>query len=1110
MDRSIRFFHKFSRVMISEERVLNTLEKSSNPRASGPAFDFERFRSPHALDRPVPFYSWNERMEPAEIRRQIDEMVAAGWGGVFVHSRIGLTTPYLGEEWFAAVDATIEHAKKRGIKVWLYDEDKWPSGYSGGTVPLADPEFRLKVLIARPSEAPAPEHGEPLGEVQEGLRFYVWTAPLGHDWFNGTCYAGLLHREAMAKFLEDAYEPYYHRYGEDFGGTIAGAFTDEPNAVFRMRIPEGALPFTPKLPAAFQERFGYDPLPKLHLLYRDGPGAAEFRLHYYRTANRLFEKNFTAQLGQWCARRGIPLTGHFILEDTLYGQQTWGVMIMPNYRHMEIPGVDHLGRHAEHAVTFKQCQSVVNQFAKPRMLSELYGCTGGSLSFLDRHWIATAQMALGVNLLNPHLSLYTMSGCRKRDYPQNIFYQQPWWPLNREVDESLSRLCAALRQGKYHADTLLLHPGESVFADWIPALKPENFDRLLDWNLDPATAESSQRINRLDKEFNAVIATLLATQRGFDLGDETILAEDARVEEGEPVLRVGQMAYRAIVLPSMLTLAETTLELLEKYLAQGGKIWTAGERPALLDGRSSDRLRQFLDRVPAVEPGDLRDALERENPAPVELPGLAGEKRRRLYAHVRDLDDGDRLVYLVNTSRLVAEFSAAVELRGAWGGVSRLDPASGECEWLAARPSADGIGLEVDLPFAPAEGHLLWLRRETMERSRQPVTVTREPPVERIALEPDVWKVERMDDNTWTLDFARFKKGDEPWSDDDVPVIGLQDFLNSTGYDGPLTLQYRFEVDGTAAGRAVSLVVEYPERVTIRVNGQVVAPDRSRFWRDFRWHPVVITGLLKAGRNEIEVSYREFKHGDLTCVEDPFARYGTEIEAVYLIGDFSVKGRMLDGKPKTKGNGEANVPHLSRRFDGEAGLSSLWEQFGLPPIRTHQLAGDDLVLSEPKVLHARDTVTQGLPFYAGRLRWSCMLPELEPGEWYLRIDNLDCPVAEVRVGGERVGCFSVEPLEVRIPGHVRKAGAKLEIIFYGTLRNLLGPHHHPDGELCQVGPAEFTAVPGDSRPGKVNDWIYRRARGETVDGWVDRYSLVSFGHTGRIELIRREGKVNKS
>ena len=33
-----------------------------------------------------------------------------------------------------AVDATIEQARQLGQKVWLYDEDKWPSGFSGGAI----------------------------------------------------------------------------------------------------------------------------------------------------------------------------------------------------------------------------------------------------------------------------------------------------------------------------------------------------------------------------------------------------------------------------------------------------------------------------------------------------------------------------------------------------------------------------------------------------------------------------------------------------------------------------------------------------------------------------------------------------------------------------------------------------------------------------------------------------------------------------------------------------------------------------------------------------------------------------------------------------------------
>jgi hypothetical protein len=1072
-------------------------------RAEGPRFDFDRFRSPHALDRPVPFYSWNERMEPREIRRQIDEMAAAGWGGVFVHSRIGLTTPYLGEEWFAAVDATVEHAKERGLKVWLYDEDKWPSGYSGGSVPLASADFRLKVLIARPVEEPAPAHSEPLGEARDGLQLYLWTAPLGHDWFNGTCYAGLLHREAMAKFLEEAYEPYYRRYSDEFGETIVGAFTDEPNAVFRMRIPEGALAYTPELPGAFRERFGYDPLPKLHLLYLDSPDAAEFRLHYFRVVNQLFERNFTGQLGEWCDRRGIPLTGHFILEDTLYGQQTWGVMIMPNYRHMQIPGVDHLGRHAEHAVTFKQCQSVVNQFGKPRMLSELYGCTGGSLSFLDRYWIAGAQLALGVNLLNPHLSLYTMSGCRKRDYPQNIFYQQPWWPLNREVDDRLSRLCAALQQGSYAADTLLLHPGESVFAAWRSRLDPERFNRLLDWEMDPAAPESARRIGRLDEDFNAAIAALLAAQRGFDLGDETILADDGRVEEGKALLRVGRMCYRIVLMPSMITLAETTLALLENFAGKGGAIWSVGERPSLLDGRPSERLQTFLAGVSSIGLDELRVALERCAPAPLDFPELAEESRRRIYAHVRDLEDGDRIVYLVNTSRLVEEFSARVELRGDWRRVERLDPATGQCVPLVSDAMSQGTGMAVMLPFAPAEDHLLWLRCEGAESTGKPITMVRPVPSETVLLDPDGWKVERLDDNALILDHAVFRRGDDSWSEAAAPVIGLQEYLNSIRYDGPLSLKYVFQVNALSAGRRMKLIVEYPERLEIRVNGQIVTSDRSQFWRDFRWHPASIGEWVVEGKNEIELLYPKFQHGDLTIVEDAFARYGTEIEAIYLVGDFSVQGRFLNGEKESVGNGEASIPHLSQRFHGKGGLSSLWAQFGLPPVRTYRLAGDDLKVTDSARLASGDTVEQGLPFYAGRLRWSRPLPLLGNGEWFLRLENLDCPVAEVFLGGERLGCLSLQPFEVALPGHLCREGNLLEIVFYGTLRNLLGPHHHPEGELCQVGPAEFTALP-DSPPREVRDWIFRRAQGEEINGWVDCYSLVSFGAAGGVALVRRQ------
>ncbi|GAG06817.1 unnamed protein product, partial [marine sediment metagenome] len=57
-----------------------------------------------------------------------------GFSGYFMHSRVGLETTYLGKEWMKAVRACVRTGKKIGMESWLYDEDKWPSGFAGGLV----------------------------------------------------------------------------------------------------------------------------------------------------------------------------------------------------------------------------------------------------------------------------------------------------------------------------------------------------------------------------------------------------------------------------------------------------------------------------------------------------------------------------------------------------------------------------------------------------------------------------------------------------------------------------------------------------------------------------------------------------------------------------------------------------------------------------------------------------------------------------------------------------------------------------------------------------------------------------------------------------------------
>ena len=63
--------------------------------------DFEKsLKNPPKKYRPAPFWSWNEKLNVTETKKQIMQMDEAGLGGFFMHARGGLQTEYLSDDWF--------------------------------------------------------------------------------------------------------------------------------------------------------------------------------------------------------------------------------------------------------------------------------------------------------------------------------------------------------------------------------------------------------------------------------------------------------------------------------------------------------------------------------------------------------------------------------------------------------------------------------------------------------------------------------------------------------------------------------------------------------------------------------------------------------------------------------------------------------------------------------------------------------------------------------------------------------------------------------------------------------------------------------------------------
>lgn len=78
----------------------------------------QEFHNPSAAYRGKPFWAWNGKLEEQELLRQIDVLHEMGFGGFFMHSRTGLQTEYLGEDWFRLTDACIKRAQELGMEPW--------------------------------------------------------------------------------------------------------------------------------------------------------------------------------------------------------------------------------------------------------------------------------------------------------------------------------------------------------------------------------------------------------------------------------------------------------------------------------------------------------------------------------------------------------------------------------------------------------------------------------------------------------------------------------------------------------------------------------------------------------------------------------------------------------------------------------------------------------------------------------------------------------------------------------------------------------------------------------------------------------------------------------
>ena len=1021
---------------------------------------YRHLEEPEAALRSAPFWGWNSRMDPEEITLQIQDMKEKGLGGCFVHSREGLETPYLSEEWMEDVAAAADAAEQTGLELWIYDEDKWPSGSAGGKVAAANPEaFAAKglTLEVRPAEGPQPTAGED-GVVQtcrvelEGKRIRAFDRgdtllvlrrerSASSEWYNGSAPSDNLNGEAVRTFLNLTHEKYKERFGDKFGATIKGFFTDEPDFCdFYSSFTPGRpwLPWTDDFVEAFQARRGYDPRAYLPLLFFDGADSAMIRHDYWRTLSELFGERYMKQLYDWCQGQNLALTGHMLYENDLgYNIRVCGAA-MPQYRYLHCPGIDILGEQCREYLTVKQCTSVANQYGRKSVVSETYGCTGWEFDFEDQKWLGDWQFVMGVTRRCQHMMLYSIAGCRKRDYPPVFNYQSPWWQYNRRMEDYFARVTACTTTGKPVRDILVLHPISSLWTKC--ACAPDEDLGRVDMN----TGWSDPHITALNVEgdqYNRLAELLMRAHRDFDFGDETILAEQGRVSGG--ALTVGEAEYHTVIVPRVCSLFRSTLELLGEYRKQGGRLIWVGELPEMTEGRP-DRGAQILwetygfERVERDE--DLAGELDRLCPRALSVKDMLGNEATDILTMLRKAGE-DEILFAVNHDRK-EEHWAKFTLPASYQ-VTAYDPWTGESRPVPVETTEKGIAFADTLP--PAYSKVYFLRAGQAEES-VPCTYPyahphRSEPLFGV-LGP-VASFTRTAPNALVLDKCAYSLNGAPFSEEtDLwraqkeirAALGMQQIY----YNGapmrylwteaerkkpgtPFELKLTFTVRDVPQGMC-SLAMEKPGDLEVLCNGQPCRMDGG-WYVDKAIRTIPLPPLVQ-GENTILI--RGLYRGDM------------ELEDLFVIGDFAVS-----------------------------------------PARE--------LVREPDTLHFGDWCMQGYYHYAGDMIYHFTAPACRPedGQVLLTLGDYSAALAEITVNGQTAGhLFGKGYNTLDITAFLKETENTIDIRLVGTNRNLFGPFHQKYTDCTRISWADF----------RTEGILY------TPDYVLHPYGLVS-----QVKLIQKTG-----
>ncbi|MCD2422195.1 hypothetical protein LQ567_05435 [Niabella pedocola] len=963
------------------------------------------FSSPGKAFRTAPLWVWNTKVTTGIIDAMLQEFKANAFGGVFIHPRPGLITEYLSEDWLLLYKHAIQKAAELDMHVWIYDENSYPTGFAGGLVPDQMPESynqgqMLQLFKSDTIPADRSAYFICLEKAQDQFtditaRAIQLAGKKGNYYlFRKLSYANqagmvgppdyplvdLLVKGVTEKFIDVTFGPYKKAFGDAFGKTVPGTFSDEPS------IPthgSETTRWTPDLFTAFREKWGYDLVPHLPSLFEETGDWRKIRHNYQETLLQLFIDRWSKPMQAFTQKNHLKWTGH-------YWEHGWpdpgeGPDNMAMYAWHDQPGIDMLFNQFNESSpnaqfgnirSVKELASVANQLGKERTLCETYGGAGWDLTFRDMKRLGDWQAALGVNFMNQHLSWMSMAGARKYDYPTTFSYQNSWWPYYKPLNEYFARLSYVLSRGIQKNTVLILEPTSTAW-------------------MYHSRIKSNERFFETGNRFQAFITQLEKAQAEYDLGSEHIIKDHGAVINH--LFRVGNAAYTTVVIPpGMENINRQTYLLLKKFVANGGKL-VLFHPLSRIDGAaitSAEQLflrQQNITTYPQLEPR-VMDEVFRTAGFKIHMTTPITEDGGLLH-HRRIISDG-QLLFLSNAN-LTKTAAGHVEVSGSkfilW-----MDLNTGKILKYPENRNAGYTRFAFDIP--PAGSALFFIADKAQKASGVYRQLKQEKEIRGSRI-----SVERPAENTLMIDFCDLQIRDtqkknihvkdatqlvfkengfpgDPWDHQmqfKTRFVQRDTFSRGSGF----TVAYHFLIDKEVNTQNFRAVIEQGQLWnTIQVNGHTITPGTG-WWMDRAFTVLQVGPYLKPGDNTISLTI------------EPMHIYA-EIGPLFILGNYNLES-------------------------AEKG----WK------------------IVAPKALTTGSWKKQGLPMYGHTVVYNKEYDLNTEGPYFLQLDSLKGSVAAVRVNGRDAGLVFAAPYQLDVSTLIKKGSNQVEVTVAGSLRNLMGPHY---------------------------------------------------------------------